>query len=128
MKYLAIVLLLVCACKKKKAEETPGIPGGKGGSYNISIFPQQGQAGVTGKVFIKYGTKTVPSSYSGYSDSSATMVEPGFGPHAHFFALKAGFYAIAAYGTRNGHFLKNDTLLEIKEGQKPSVDYILQLR
>jgi hypothetical protein len=127
MKYVVIALMLFCSCKKTE-EKPEGIPGGKGGSFNIAIFPQQGHAGITGKVFIKYGTKTIPSSYAEYDDSSATMIEPRFGPHVHHFGMKAGFYAISAYGYRNNVFLKNDTIIEIKNNQGPSTDYILQLR
>lgn len=104
------------------------IPGGKGGNKNIAIFPVFGTKGVKGKVFIKYGAKTIPAKYSDYDDSSATMVEPGFGPHAHFFGLKAGFYAIAAYGNISINNYSNDTLIEVRDSQALSTDINFQLK
>jgi hypothetical protein len=130
MKYLVWAMLLIFACKKapEKPADNPGIPGGKGGNKHIAVFPLQGTTGITGKVFIRYGTKTAPSSFSQYDDSSATMIEPGFGPHAHFLSLKPGFYAIGAYGYKGSVYLHADTLIEIRDTQPQSVDYKLQLK
>jgi hypothetical protein len=130
IKYFALALVLICSCKKKEdtpTETSSGIPGGKGGKFHIAVFPMQGSAGLSGKVFIKYGVKTLPSSFNQYDDSSATMTEPGFGPHAHFLSLKPGFYAIGAYANKS-RALKNDTLIEVRDTQAPSVDVSLQLR
>lgn len=131
MKYPVIILLILCACKKTHdpvPQAAPVIAGGKGGTHHIAVFPVQGKSGISGKVFIKYGTKSLPASLSQYDDSSATMTEPGFGPHAHFLSLKPGFYAIAAYGYKSNVRLSNDTLIEIRDTQPPSVDYQLQMR
>ena len=129
-KYFALALILVCSCKKtsEHTDETGnGIPGGKGGKFHIAVFPMKDSSGLSGKVFIKYGTKTIPDTYAQYDDSSATMTEPGFGPHAHFLSLKPGFYAIAAYAYKS-RTICNDTLIEVKDTQAPSVDIPLQLK
>lgn len=123
-----ISLALLMSCKKQPVTPVETIPGGKGGNKNLAIFPMFGAKGVKGKVFIKYGTKSIPSRYSDYDDSSATMVEPGYGPHAHFFALKPGFYAIAAYGNISIYEYGNDTLIEIKDSQALSTDLNFQLK
>lgn len=129
IKYWTLVFVLICSCKKTETpvEVPSGTPGGKGGKFHIAIFPLQGNAGISGKVFIKYGVKTLPTSFNQYDDSSATMTEPGFGPHAHFLSLKPGFYAIAAYANKS-RALQNDTLIQVRDTQAPSVDVTLQLR
>ncbi len=103
------------------------IPGGIGGAYNIAIFTLNGTYGVSGKCFIKYACKTKPNPLV-YDDSLATMVEPGFGPHAHFFNLKSGFYYISANGKYKGNNIQGDTLIEVRDTQAHSVDFNLQVR
>lgn len=126
--FAGILLLMSCGKQEQPVVYPETIAGGKGGNKNIAVFPLFGSKGVKGKVFIKYGTKSVPSDYSGYDDSSATMLEPGYGAHAHFFALKPGFYAIAARGNISINEYGNDTLIEIRDSQALSTDINFQLK
>jgi hypothetical protein len=123
-------LLIFTSCKKEK-EVQPStetmVPGGIGGKYNIAIFPLKGSIGITGKCFIKYACKEIPNNPI-FDDSVATMIEPGFGQHSHFFNLKSGYYYIKAIGKYQGNQLIGDTLLEIHDNQNLSVDYNLQLK
>jgi hypothetical protein len=127
---LIVSLLIVVSCKKSKEEETPkqALPGGKGGTFNIAIFPENNQIGYPGKVYIKYGSDKQMTNLEMYDDSSATMTEPGFTHHAHFFYLKEGFYAIKAICYVKGNSMTGDTILEIKSNQSKSVDYKLNLK
>jgi len=78
-----VFILSVLSCKKQDgspAKPADIVPGGKGGNMNLAIFPVFGTKGVKGKVLIKYGSKSIPSKYSDYDDSSATMVEPVLAP------------------------------------------------
>lgn len=126
---IIVSLLIVVSCKKSN-EEAPMqvLPGGKGGTFNIAIFPENNQIGYPGKVYIKYGSDKQMSNLNMYDDSSATMTEPGFTHHAHFFYLKEGFYAIKAICNVKGNSMTGDTILEIKSNQSKSVDYKLNLK
>ncbi|MCC6818507.1 MAG: hypothetical protein IT245_06440, partial [Bacteroidia bacterium] len=80
---LSIIYLLVLGSCSKDTTEQPKeeLQGGKGGIYNIAIFPEFNSKGYSGKVYIKYGSKEQPTDDL-YSDSSSTMTEPGFTHHA----------------------------------------------
>lgn len=128
--FILAALLIFTSCKKEKEVEpttTTGVPGGIGGKYNIAIFPLKGTLGITGKCFIKYACKEIPVKPV-FDDSMATMVEPGYGPHSHFVALKAGYYYIKAIGKHQGNPLAGDTIIEIFENQNLGVDYNLQVK
>lgn len=133
MKIKTTILLSITflACKKEKIEDVKTVetlPGGKGGLYSIAVFPSYNKIGYAGKVYIRYGAKEQPALPGQYSDSSATMTEPGFTHHAHFFYLKEGYYAIKATCLVNGVQKSGDTTIEIKGTQPKSVDYPLNLR
>lgn len=103
------------------------IEGGKGGNLSVAIFSKNSNKGIDGTCYIQYATKTKNNNFSAYNDSSATMVEPGFGQHAHFNQLKAGYYAIGAKAKVGNTWIQTDSLIEIKANQS-SYDYYLQLK
>ncbi len=127
---LIVLVLLLNACKKEIIRKDPVkvIPGGIGGTYNIALFPLSGKAGVSGKCYIRYACDAIPAGSTTYNDSSATMVEPGFGPHVHFNGLKEGFYLLSAKGIYNSKEIKGDTIIEIVANQTVPKDYNLQLK
>ncbi len=135
-RYLTLLsfLLFAFACQHKNdAVVTPeepiveNVPGGKGGNFNLALFPVNGTTGVEGKCYIKYGCKKIPAAIK-YDDSFTTMVEPGYGPHVHFLKLKEGFYLLGAKGAYKGKQVSGDTIIEVKSVQAATVDLNLQVK
>lgn len=125
-----LIIIAFVACKTIVDPPDPEIiiPGGKGGKFNITVFPSFQGKGFAGMVYIQYGTKNSSPMVFDYHDSSATMVEPGFTHHAHFFNLKDGFYAIKAICQVNGSRMIGDTVIQIDSMQALSTDYQLTLK
>lgn len=126
--YLILMIFLVSACGKSSEEIVPNYQGGKGGNFNLAVFPVKGKKGVSGKVYIKYATLTPIGSLNQADDSVATMVEPGVGPHSHFFGLKTGYYAIKAICSDSNGTYSNDTCIEIRGTQSVNTDFTVQVR
>ncbi len=126
--FILVVFLASCGKENVPPSKEPVIPGGKNGSYHIAIFPEYNKTGYSGKVYIKYGTKSIEADTRFYNDSSATMTEPGYTHHAHFNNLQEGFYAIKSICKVNSKWMLSDTIIEIKNGQLSPADIKVQLK
>lgn len=124
---LLLVFTMLYSCQSDDVHPEQ-VPGGKGGNFNLAIFPKIGKKGLPGKVYIKYGSVDKIKDKQTASDSNATMVEPGYGPHVHFFELKEGYYALKTTATDGSMHYVHDTVINIQKGQSISTDINIYLK
>lgn len=93
--FLSLLILFVAGCKKSVNSNNGGLEGGTGGPYGVAVFSRVNGVGVSSTIGIRYGANTMAAD-SSFNSRKGTMVEPGFGPHAHFGNLKKGTYYIFA--------------------------------
>lgn len=122
-----LAVLFIFACKPDDVDPVP-VPGGKGGTFNLAIFPNVGSKGIAGKVYIKYGSVDPMRDSKNANDSNSTMVEPGYGPHVHFFELKEGYYALKTTSKDGSMNYEHDTVICIQKGQAISTDINIYLK
>lgn len=72
---------------------------------------------------MKFGADQKPTDTLQYDEKYNTMVEPGFGPHAHFENLQKGTYFIFL---KSGS-LSGDTVLQITDASPQSQDIAVEL-
>lgn len=127
---LLLIFSLLQACKKEKisVNNNGGITlnGGKGGSLYLAIFPTYKGKGIASRIFMKYAANTRPADTTLYDEKYNTMTEPGYGPHAHFSALKAGTYYI--YIRSNSGNYSADTVLNLTDSSPKSQDIYKEMK
>ena len=116
MKSTAIVFILLLlslsGCIKKEIKVSsqsstivipPTYQGGKGGEYSIAIFPVLNTKSVKARIYFKYAAATAPKDTTLYDEIENTMIEPGYGNHAHFNTLLPGtYYCMIISGSYKG--------------------------
>lgn len=111
-------------------EQMPQIvlEGGTGGKFNVAVFSKYNNKGISSRVFLKYASLQAPADTSFYEEKSNTMVEPGYGPHAHFNKLKPGTYYFFASGVSSGNLVKGDIVLSISDSSSMNQDIYIHLK
>lgn len=129
---LLVFVLASCvfytACKKDNPTAPQGytnpFAGGKGGNHNVVVFTGRNGGTLHARVYLKYGDKKMPTDSTLYDEVTNTMVEPGFGPHAHFTYLKEGTYYI--YSQAGAYTA--DTVVYIDTASAESINVIMNLK
>lgn len=127
-----ILLLLFSfsqACKKDKVvvnNPVNTLSGGKGGSLYLAIFPTYKGKGLASRIFLKYAADQPPADTTQYDEKYTTMTEPGYGPHAHFSALKPGTYYIYMHSLSGNY--SADTVLRLSDSSPKSQDIYKEMK
>ena len=125
-----VLIPILFSCKDNKVKlASPNYIGGKGGDFNIAVFTQFEGKGKSSRIYLKYASVSNPSDTSLFEEKSNTIIEPGYGPHAHFNLLKIGAYYIMC-STRENQGQETyfkDTVIYIKNSTPKSQDIYLHL-